>query len=77
MLFFRSEEAIDAWCQANRQPRRPTATIAQLWELSKAWYGNRLSPDARRPQPDEVRRIFATVGLEGPFWDPGGDRFSE
>jgi hypothetical protein len=29
-----------------------------------------------RPGPDEMRGIFARVGLEGPFWDPRQDHFS-
>jgi hypothetical protein len=50
-------------------------TLDQLWKLSVAWYDNRLSPDARRPQPDEIRGIFAGIGLTGPFWDPQSDQF--
>ena len=33
----------------------------QLWSLAVAWYDNRLSPDARRPKPAEMRTIFARV----------------
>jgi hypothetical protein len=43
-------------------------TIAQAWDLSQMWYGNRLDPDFRRPTADEARAIFASVGLTGPFW---------
>jgi hypothetical protein len=75
MLFFRDEEHVNAWCAANGVPRRPLVTLDQLWQLSVAWYGSRLTPDARRPAPDEMRRIFADIGLEGPFWDPQSDRF--
>jgi hypothetical protein len=50
-------------------------TLSQLWQLAVAWYDNRMSPEARRPQADEVRRIFAGIGLEGPFWDPQSDQF--
>ena len=75
MLFFRSEEAIRTWCRAHGQPTGPTATLEQLWRLSLGWYSNRLDPDARRPQPAEVRRIFATAGLTRPEWDPLRDAF--
>jgi hypothetical protein len=75
MLFFRGEEQVNAWCAANALPRRPLVTLDQLWKLSVAWYSNRLTPDARRPGPDEMRRIFADIGLEGPFWDPQSDKF--
>ncbi len=75
MLFFRSEERVNEWCREQGVPRRPILSLDQLWKLAVAWYDNRLAPDARRPQPNEMRRIFAGVGLEGPFWDPQSDEF--
>jgi hypothetical protein len=75
MLFFRSEEAVAAWCAERGLPQRPLVSLPQLWQLSVAWYGNRLLPDARRPGPDEMRAIFARVGLTGAFWDPQSDTF--
>jgi len=76
MLFFRSEERVDAWCRAAGLPRRPIVTLPQLWHLATAWYGNRLTPEARRPAPDEMREIFAAAGLTGKFWDPSADSFA-
>jgi hypothetical protein len=76
MLFFRSEERVREWCQARGVPVRPLVTIDQLWGLAHTWYANRLQPDARRPQPAEMRQIFAGLGLEGPFWDPQQNRFA-
>jgi hypothetical protein len=75
MLFFRSEERVGEWCTERGLPVRPIVTLDQLWRLSVAWYDNRMSPDARRPQPDEIRGIFAGIGLTGPFWDPQSDAF--
>jgi hypothetical protein len=75
MLFFRSEERVNEWCRDRGVPRRPILDLAQLWKLAVAWYDNRLSPDARRPGPDEMRRIFGGIGLTGPFWDPESDEF--
>jgi len=75
MLFFRSEERVLEWCRAQRTPMRPLVTIAQLWSLATTWYGTRLQPISRRPGPDEMRRIFAGLGLSGDFWDPASDRF--
>ena len=40
-----------------------------------AWYSTRLQEHARRPQPEEMRQIFARLGLDGDFWDPGADSF--
>jgi hypothetical protein len=47
----------------------------QLWTMATTWYSTRLQPDSRRPQPDEIRQIFANLGLEGDFWDPRSDSF--
>ncbi|HEX9894384.1 MAG TPA: hypothetical protein VGA78_10695 [Gemmatimonadales bacterium] len=76
MLFFRSEERVDQWCRARELPRRPLITLTQLWQLAEAWYGTRLTPEARRPAPAEMVEIFARVELTGPFWDPRADDFA-
>jgi hypothetical protein len=75
MLFFRSEERANEWCREEGTPRRPIVTLDQLWKLSVAWYSNRMTPDARRPSAAEMREIFASIGLTGPFWDPESDAF--
>lgn len=75
MLFFRSEERVREWCRPKELPVRPIVRMDQLWGLAAAWYGNRLQHDARRPQPAEMRQIFARLGLEDAFWDPQADRF--
>ena len=70
MLFFRSEERVREWCEARGEPLRPLVRMDQLWVIASAWYSSRLQPDARRPPPDEIPRIFASVGLTESFWDP-------
>ena len=75
MLFFRSEELVRAWCEKRGVPMRPTVTMPQLWQLAWTWYSNRLEADARRPKPDEMVAIFASIGLTGDFWDPRADKF--
>jgi hypothetical protein len=54
---------------------RPLVSIDQLWTLATSWYSTRLQENSRRPKPDEMREIFAGLGLEGDFWDPTSDRF--
>ena len=44
-------------------------TLAQAWDLSQRWYGNRLAAGFRRPTRDEAMEIFASVGLTGGFWE--------
>jgi hypothetical protein len=75
MLFFRSEDLIDAWCRSRETPRRPTVRMEQLWQLAVTWYATRLEPDSRRPGPSEMRGIFSGLGLYGDFWDPQSDAF--
>jgi len=75
MLFFRSEELVRDWCAAHDYPLRPLVTIGQLWMLATTWYSTRLQEKSRRPQPDEMREIFAGLGLEGDFWDTRSDSF--
>jgi len=64
MLFFRSEERIREWCAAHGHPMRPLVSMVQLWNLATAGYSTRLQEDSRRPQPDEMREIFAGLGME-------------
>jgi len=77
MLFFRSEELVRDWCRARGIEPRPIVTMPQLWQLAVAWYATRLSPEARRPGPAEMREIFARIGLRDAFWDPQADEFGK
>jgi len=76
MLFFRSEEHVQRWCDSQGLPARPLVTLEQLWHLSVTWYGQTgLTLESRRPRPDEMVGIFDAIGLRGPFWDPTSDAF--
>jgi hypothetical protein len=68
MLLFRSEEHIDRWNDAHGRERGGTMTVDQQWELAKAWYPERLSPDWKRRSPAEAQELFAQIGLTGDFW---------
>jgi hypothetical protein len=76
MLLFRSGETVDRWCEAQGVPRRPLVNLDQLWHLAVVWYASRLTPESRRPTPRDMVGIFASVGLEGPFWDPAVDSWA-
>jgi hypothetical protein len=75
MLLFRSEETVNLWCAAHDIPRRPLVNLTQLWQLAVHSYGNRLTVESRRPAPDEMVSIFASLGLTCPFWDPKSDQW--
>ena len=75
MLFFRSEENARAWCAERRVPLRPLVRMDQLWKMATTWYATRLEAESRRPKAEEMRGIFASIGLDDAFWDPKSDRF--
>ena len=75
MLFFRSEEEVRAWCAQLGHPMRPTVRMDQLWSLATTWYSTRLQENSRRPKPEEMREVFAAIGLYDEFWNPMSDRF--
>lgn len=64
-----------SWCRAMQLAPGPRVQLDSLWRLAVAWYATRLRPDSRRPQPSEMRAIFADAGLTGDFWDPQADTF--
>jgi len=68
MLAFRSEGHVDAWCETKRISRGATFSLDQAWQLGRAWYADKLSPDWRRATPDEAEAVFAGIGLTGEFW---------
>ncbi len=68
MLAFRSEAHVDRWCRIRRVPRGASFGFEQAWELARAWYGGKLSPQWRRATPAEAEAAFAAIGLTGDFW---------
>ncbi len=69
MLLFRSEEHIDRWCAFRGLPRGGIMSVEQCWQLARAWYGDKLSPDWRRKTLDEAEATLAAIGLTDPFWN--------
>jgi hypothetical protein len=52
-------------------PKGEIFAIEQAWELGRAWYGDKLSPDWRRATPAEAEAVFAGIGLTSDFWRLG------
>jgi len=70
MLFFRSEEHVDRWCESWRLPRGAVIPLDKGWELARAWYGeDRRLPDWRRRTLDETEALFASLGFTSEFWN--------
>jgi hypothetical protein len=68
MLAFRSEATVERWREATGSPDGCIFGIEQAWELGRAWYSEKLSPDWRRATPEEAETAFARIGLRGDFW---------
>ncbi|MBE7436445.1 MAG: hypothetical protein HS100_21190 [Anaerolineales bacterium] len=68
MLLFRSEEWVDKWCKRNDLERGEMLNIQQVWELSKLWYGNRMSPEYHGRSMEQVAEVFRQAGLMSKFW---------
>jgi hypothetical protein len=69
MLLFRSGEHVERWSRLRGTPTGGVLTPEQGWRLARAWFHDRLTPDWRRPTPEEARGIFDEIGLTGPFWE--------
>ncbi len=68
MLLFRSEEWVDKWCKRNNLERGEMLSLQQVWELSKLWYGNRISLEYHGRSMEQVAEIFKQAGLTSKFW---------
>lgn len=68
MLFFRSEEDLNAWLASRNALRGALFSIPQLWELSQHWYADRLSPDYHGRTRERAQQIFEEAGLTSDFW---------
>ena len=68
MLLFRSEETLDMWCKRNNLERGEILSVQQVWDLSKLWYGNRMSLDYHGRNMEQVANVFRQAGLMSKFW---------
>jgi hypothetical protein len=68
MLFFQSEEYLNQWLAAKDAKRGAVLSIPQLWDLSRHWYHNRLSPGYHGRTVEQVQEIFNEAGLTSGFW---------
>lgn len=64
MLLFRSEEWIEKWCKRNHLKRGEMLTIQEVRELSKLWYGNRLSVEFHGRSMEQVAEVFQQARVD-------------
>ncbi len=68
MLLFQSGEWVDKWCKRNNLEVGEMLSIQQVWELSKLWYGNRMSLEYHGRSMEQVADVFKQAGLTAKFW---------
>lgn len=68
MLFFRSEADVAEWKRERNVTTGEIMPLAQLWELSKIWYGNRLLPEFHGRSLEQAQNVFREMGLVSKFW---------
>ena len=68
MLLFRDEEAVQYWCDQSGEPYGEIVPFQQVWELSKRWYRNRMTPTYRGRSAAEAEYIFIRTGFSSEFW---------
>lgn len=77
MRFFRSEDELRHWqtlgLAQGHDPTGATLSLPQVWDLSRRWYHNRLSPDYHGRALPEIQAIFRAAGLTTPFWAAEGN----
>lgn len=68
MLFFRAENDVTEWQRARNVTTGETISLAELWALSQAWYGNRLDHTFHGRSLSQAMEIFRAVGFSSAFW---------
>ena len=66
--FFRSDEHVLTWSAQSETPIGEIVAIANLWQLSRRWFDNRMSPDWRKPQREVLQEMLRDHGFTGQFW---------
>jgi len=69
MLIFESEAEVDSWCKKYNMDKGDVQPITKIWEFSKVWYGNHLSPNWVKWSVDEAKGIFQRFELEHSIWE--------
>ena len=66
--FFRNDDHVLEWSAQTETPIGEIVPIANLWQLSRHWFENRMSPDWRKPQREVLQEMLRDHGFTGPFW---------
>jgi hypothetical protein len=63
---------VHTWSAQTETPIGEIVAIANLWQLSRHWFENRMSPDWRKPPREVLQEMLRDHGFTGPFWSLSG-----
>jgi len=69
MLLFENEDQINVWSDKHKISKGDVQPIEKIWEFSKVWYGNHLSPEWEKWSSEEAKEIFTKFNLSHKVWD--------
>ncbi len=67
-MFFRAESEIEQWRRREDRRKGAALPLQKVWDLSRLWYGDRMSRSYRGRTMNEARAIFAKLDLTDEFW---------
>ena len=70
--FFRNADHVMEWSAQTETPIGEIVPVANLWQLSRHWFENRMSPDWRKPPRDMLQELLRDHGFSGQFWSLAG-----
>ena len=68
MLFFGSRSHMGDWRSTHPDEAGQVLSVEQVVKLSEPFYARKLELDYERPSREDVRKLFDSLGLTGPFW---------
>jgi hypothetical protein len=68
MSLFRSEEHVARWLRQTSRARGEVISLAQVWQLSRAFYKDPRDPAWRPRTMPQTQAVLDAVGLTGEFW---------
>jgi hypothetical protein len=72
IVFFSSENRIDAWCARHGRPKGAILPFQTSMDLARLWFGDYAESDWRRKTPQQAMDIFRELKLDPAFWNIPG-----
>jgi len=72
ILLFNNEEEIDEWTSRHDIPKGDVQPVQKIWNLSRDWYKDHLSPEWTKSTIEEAQSMFTKHQLSHPVWNLEG-----